>query len=114
MKPCCIFCHCSIRVIAFIFASLLLVRIQDLFEVTDENISRLNSATSEDCSDEWSVIDIDPAMKQMEESNSKLISSSLWLYILGGWTIIEILITLALVGGDCYRSICSINCSCCN
>ena len=111
MKPACVFCHCSIRIISLIFGSLLLAKMEDLFEVTYENISRLNAATSDDCSDEWSVVDVEEAMQQMEESESKLNSSFLWLFILGAWTILEILLTLALVAGDCYRSFQS-NCMC--
>ena len=111
MKPACICCQCSIRVMGLIFGSLLLAKMQDLFDVTNENISILNAATSEDCSDEWSKIDVEEAKLQMEEAESKLISSSLWLYILGGWTIFEIALTLFLVGGDCYRSFKS-NCRC--
>lgn len=79
--------------------------------MTDENVSILNEATSDDCSDEWSVINVEEAMQQMEESESKLNSSALWLYILGAWTIFEIVLTLALVAGHCYRSFQS-NCRC--
>ena len=84
-----------VRLVVIIMASMQMANLNDIGKITARNMDKLESNSNVDCSDEFSRVDVGPAMDQMEESNALLgyayactIAAYLWivleLFCMGG------------------------------
>lgn len=77
-----------VRLLVIIMASIQLHTLKKIGKVTARNIDKLESNSNVDCSDEFSRVDVGPAIDQMEESNALLggayaltIAAYLWIVL---------------------------------
>lgn len=77
------------RISIIVMASIMLSYNSQVEDTNQRNISKLESQTGSDCSDEFSNINISAAMIQMEEAQSLITSSSIYIGVMIAWIIFE-------------------------
>ena len=98
--------QCCNRLTIIILASIFLSMNSSVSDTTLRNIDKLESQTDTDCSDEYSNFNISAAMAQMEESQSLLSSSTLFVAFTLIWIATEVCcgfccVAVASTKGDC-------------
>ena len=100
------FLQCCNRLSIIVMASVFLSFNATVSSTTDRNMDKLAGQTNIDCSDEFSRVNISAAQAQMEESQSLLTSSTLFISMTIVWIVAEICcgiccIAIAKAGTDC-------------
>ena len=99
-----------VRLLVIIFASIQLAFLNDIGKVTARNIEKLESISNVDCSDEFSRVDVGPAIDQMEESNALLGDAYACMIAAYIWIVIELFCMGCLICCGKGTSSCQVSC----
>lgn len=78
-----------VRLTVIIMSSIVLANLTSVDDITVRNIHKLEANSNVDCSDEFSRVDIGPAMDQMDESNALLNSAIACIVVTYLWLVLE-------------------------
>lgn len=79
----------TVRVLSCVFGFVLLTRVLKIQSVTDGNMERLESASTTNCSDEYTVLDTTGATSQMNDSSSYLTNAIVFICVPLGLSFVE-------------------------
>ena len=78
-----------VRLTVIIMSSITMANLNSVGDITTSNIHKLESNSNVDCSDEFSRVDIGPAMDLMDESNALLNSGIACIIVTYLWMVLE-------------------------